>query len=503
MSKQYLSVPVQYNTSETLQSDDIKIPVEILVMHDQVNLNQSNFDFAVIDADITKESLKNIPILGYIKKVDGSDSKDFAGHEMEVVFKDGEFNITYLERPIGVIPESNNYEYIEKDGKKYVKVIGYLWKDYINDGYSILQESPQKSVSMEIVVDAYEVRKDGIVDIKAYRYTGVTVLGDNVLPGMQGANMQVIGQFSNDQKFSTEFYERVEKLNFELKNNTPLEGGENKQMSKEKDGENMDNVDNVVLSFSATYRQKREALCNALDPIIVKDDEDKIVEETYFYVEDFDDTHVMVEKYFWSDNNRECTCGRFTYSFDADSMSATVDMGSWELMMMIWVTEAEHTKIEEDRKSMETAINTMSAEFEELKIKTAEFELAIANHESSTLTLTEQFNIVTEENKTLLEYKNNTESEIKKSQVDDIISDFESVLGENEEFKVIKVNAMSYEIEALEEKLYSLEGKVKHAKVNKPAKKPQTFSRVSVDPEVNNDVTESYYGDAVKFIPKN
>ena len=43
---------------------------------------------------------------------------------------------------------------------------------------------------MEIVVDAYEVREDGIIDIKAYRYTGITILGDNILPGMEGASMR-------------------------------------------------------------------------------------------------------------------------------------------------------------------------------------------------------------------------------------------------------------------------------------------------------------------------
>ena len=546
MSKQYLSVPVKYNTSETLQADDIKIPVEILVMHDQVNLNKSNFDFAVVDADITKESLKNIPILGYIKKVDGSDSKDFAGHEMEVVFKDGEFNITYLERPIGVIPESNNYEYVEKDGKQYVKVIGYIWQDYLNDGYEILQESPNKSVSMEIVVDAYEVRKDGIVDIKAYRYTGITVLGDNVLPGMQGANMQVIGQFSNDQKFSTEFYERVEKLNFELKNNTPLEGGENEQMSKEKDGEIMTEKLELLNKYNLTI----ETISFSIEELSLEEIETKINEQfallasqkqdemsnalradkhldrwgdecsNYSYVD-----HTDSEVFAWDRQNNWCLCG-FTYSMSEDSIVIDFDSKkkkkfeivdfiegqSMETFTLFPQEAIDYALINKDKE-----FSSVNTEFEELKVKVSEYEIAISEHatkvsefeleitnyESSKSTLTEQFNIVTEENKNLLEYKNNNELEIKQSQIDDIISDFESILGENEEFKVIKEKAMEFEVEALEKELYALEGKIKHAKVNKPAKKPQTFSRVSVDPEVNNDVTESYYGDAVKFIPKN
>ena len=61
---------------------------------------------------------------------------------------------------------------------------------------------------------------------------------------------------------------------------------------------------------------------------------------------------------------------------------------------------------------------------------------------------------------------------------------------------------MTYEIDALEKDLYALEGRVKHSKTNKSAKKSQTFSsKVSVDN--TEPSSESYYGDAVKYIPKN
>jgi len=44
-------------------------------------------------------------------------------------------------------------------------------------------------------------------------------------------------------------------------------------------------------------------------------------------------------------------------------------------------------------------------------------------------------------------------------------------------------------------------GKVKYIKNNKPTKKPQVFSsKVSV--VVESDTQDSYYGDAVKYIPK-
>ena len=558
MTKQYFSIPIQYNISDQLQADDIKIPVEILVMHDKVNLNKSNFEFDVIDSDITKESIKNIPILGYIKKIDGSDTQDFSGHEMEICFKNGEIKIIYLERPIGVIPETNNYEYVEVNGKKYVKVIGYLWKDYINDGYEILQENPQKSVSMEIVVDAYEVRKDGIVDIKAYRYTGITILGDNINPAMQGANMQVIGQFSDNQKFSKEFYERVEKLNFELNsnNNVSLEGGETQEMAKEKEGNQIVNEkleliakynftleqldfsieelsieeleiklkefsvksdkpeNKPELNFSSTYRQKREALANALEPKIERDADGNIIYEEYMWVEDFDDIYVFVEKSIWTDNNHDCKYGRFTYTFDEDTLTATIS-GEFEEMVLVWLTIDENQKLQDDRN----AFTTMSTEFETLKTKASEYEVTIFTHETkitefeATITnLTSEKDSLISENTSLKEFKSNVEFENKRVEIESLIEDFEVVLKGNEEFEQIKKDVaideklIGMEYQSLEVKLFALEGKLKHdSKKKDKAKKPITFSRVNIDVDDSNDVDDlgkKEYGDASKYLPK-
>jgi hypothetical protein len=517
-------------------------------MHDKVNLNKSNFEFEVIDSEVSKESIKNIPILGYIKKIDGSDTKDFSGHEMEITFKDGDIKIVYLERPIGVVPETNNYEYVEKDGKKYVKVIGYLWKDYMNDGYEILQENPNKSVSMEIVVDAYEVKKDGIVDIKAYRYTGITVLGDNVNPAMQGANLQVIGQFSDNQKFSKEFYQRVEQLNTELKSkNISPEGGEIDQMSEVKEDKNLDeklelitkynltveqlnfNIDDISLeelesklkefstqedktelSFSATYNQKREALRNALDPIIIRNGENKIIEETYFWVSDFDDEFVYVEKDHWTVDNYECTYGRVKYIFNDTTITASVDMNSWEKMIKVWLTEVENQKIQEERNKVET----MSAEIEQLKSQITEYQNKVTELD----TLKTEFDTIKKENEnpisdntSLKEFKQNIEFKIevenKRVEMEGLIEEFEAVLNGNEEFELIKQDIaedeklIAMEYSNLETQLYALVGKVKFEKKKKEkAKKNVAFSRVNInteDLEVNSE-----YGEASKYLPK-
>ena len=56
-----------------------------------------------------------------------------------------------------------------------------------------------------------------------------------------------------------------------------------------KEGDNMD------MSF-LSHIIKEESIKNALEPVIVRDGEDKIIEETYYWVSDFDDEFVYVEK---------------------------------------------------------------------------------------------------------------------------------------------------------------------------------------------------------------
>lgn len=224
MKTKYLSLPVEFIENKTFSLDDSLIPVDIKVMHDGLNLNNSTFfEEAIEDA---RETLKNKPILGYIKKVDGTDLEDFSGHEMEVSIGDDGLKIVVLERPLGLVPESNNYSILEEDDKKFVFCRGYLWREYINSGYEILKDNPKKSVSMEIAVDDYDINDDGTINIKKYRYLGITILGDEVVPAMTGCELSVIGQFSKQK--DDEFYSKIVELNNKILqfSQDNFEGGE-------------------------------------------------------------------------------------------------------------------------------------------------------------------------------------------------------------------------------------------------------------------------------------
>lgn len=171
----------------SLEDDSNLMKVKITVMHDGINYNGSKFTLQ--DMKRAEESVKNIPILGYVLRDTDGNLYDFDGHNMETRIKDGdkgfEIETYYLEKPIGVVPESCNPRYEEIDGLNHLIVDGYIWKSYSNGSYKLIENSSFKGVSMEIeVLDGNWNELENVYDITDYRYTGITVLGDMVKPAM-------------------------------------------------------------------------------------------------------------------------------------------------------------------------------------------------------------------------------------------------------------------------------------------------------------------------------
>lgn len=198
----FLKLPLTYE--QTAFDDDRFMKVRIKVMHNGLNLNNSRFS----DTSIEKaaKTLSNIPLLAYIKQTDGVEDADFAGHEFEIRITEDEMKYVYLGRPIGMIPETNNYSYEEdEDGIKFVYVDGYIWKDYANEALDIIARDNGKKVSMEIRVDDYDMT-DSAIDINDYKYTGITLLGEDIPEAMTGARAD-ISEFSQEtmQEFIANF----------------------------------------------------------------------------------------------------------------------------------------------------------------------------------------------------------------------------------------------------------------------------------------------------------
>ena len=224
MSK--MTIPMKFEmTNEVLNENFHK--VKLYVCHNGQNFNGSTFsDLAIAKASKT---LQNIPILAYIERDEDGNALGFGGHEVEykVEEKDGEiyFKEHYLEVPIGVIPQQNDYSIETIDGRNYVVCSGYIWKCYSNEAIDLLLENQEQSVSMEISVNDGKLLKDGIYDILDYEYLGVTVIG--VEPAME--NAKILMSFT-----ATDNYRKtVEDLNILLQNFNKKGGEKNMEENKE------------------------------------------------------------------------------------------------------------------------------------------------------------------------------------------------------------------------------------------------------------------------------
>lgn len=232
-----LSVPIKKVEFSDTSNPSLK-KCSIYVMHTGENFNGSSFSRESVDK--ARESLKNIPILASIKRDENYDPIDFEGHEMEtriIENSDGfDVKVVYLETPIGVIPESNNYR-IEtlENGEEWVVVDGYIWQEYSNGAYDLLKSSDKK-VSMEISVQDGMFDDNFIYHINTYNYLGVTVLGDDFPPAMN--QNAIISLFSKSNSMKNEYSK--------LLNEIKTLGEEEIKISKE----------NIIEDFNATEVEK-------------------------------------------------------------------------------------------------------------------------------------------------------------------------------------------------------------------------------------------------------
>ena len=110
-NKRFL-LPVNFSVNGEYKTKDIRfLNVTIDVLHLGENFNGSVFTKEVVEQNI--ETIKNTPILGYIKENENGE-KDFTGHEHEIVVENNIIKEVYLGQAYGVIPESCNARWVKK-----------------------------------------------------------------------------------------------------------------------------------------------------------------------------------------------------------------------------------------------------------------------------------------------------------------------------------------------------------------------------------------------------
>ena len=200
-----------------------------------------------------------------------------------------------------------------------------------------------------------------------------------------------------------------------------------------------------MCEFAVTYNQRLDALNNALDSVIVRDGTGEVVSATHYWVQDFDDSYVYVNRYqYRRDGDSHEDHGRFAYTFNSDDLSASIS-GEFEEMFLMWLTGDEKQKLDNARSV-----------FEELR-----------------------------------QYKEETEKAKRKAAVDELFSQFQD-LEQAEGFETLRQGAYeSGEMEDLETKLYAMRGKLSKNFAKAPSK---STIRVGIDKAQPDGHDDTYGG---------
>lgn len=478
------------------------------------NRNFSHFSKENVNRNL--DTIYNIPVVAHIRETEDG-FKYVGSHDMAIELQDGKISFKDLTVPFGVLPfqgEDTLYfeDVTERDGSTVTYLVGniILWSGRYPELMELVYDDQVYfNQSMEINYSKIAPLEEdkNYTDVIDYVYSALCLLGKSdeseydsepcfpssrVEPTKFELNtefLKLMGElkkelafcFKDNQKgekdllFSEETRDLIlaeygvslEDLQFEITETTTEEDFR----KAVKDFATIKSYKNTF----ATVNQKREALRNTLDDEVIRDDEGDIVKYTSYWVVDFDDNYVFVNKYSYSDDNQEEEYGRFNYVFDNESMNATIT-SDFEKMIMTALTLEEHQLIEHRRELDKTEFDNLTSEFESYK----------TSHSFDN-----------DHVKELEAFKVSVLNEAHKANIDSVVEEFDDVVA-TEEFIAIGEKIYEYEdIEQLREKLFSIRGRYgtkpeKTTKQTKGIKVP--YSKYS-----NDTQNEPYNGLFKKF----
>lgn len=473
------------------------------------NRNFSHFSKENVMRNI--DSLNYIPVVGHlIEKEDGS--LYMGSHDVEFLIENSELKIKSLTVPFGVVV-NNSFDFedvTENDGTvaTYLVADVILWTSrYPELSDAIYSNDIYFNESMEIDYSKWKQLDEdkNYTDIIDWNYSALCLLGkaddvnsaEHTEPCFPSSRIEPYqGNFSQTE-FTKVMGELKEQLSFYFNKDNSKEGGKvilnneirdailqefnltlndlNFEITEELTEEDFrvkleefanSKKDEKAL-FSATYRQKREALGNALTNDVVYDADGNVIEETYYWVEDFDDTYVYVEKSHWVVGDYNTNYGRYTYTFEDSTFTATLT-SDFEEMIKVWLTIEENQKIQEERTNFES----LKTEFDEYK----------SNHSTSNDDVTK-----------LVEFQNNKISEERKLAEETVFAKYEEKIGDAVEFVELKNNVANYSIDALEKECIYIVGL--HTDFTKETKKVE---KVKFSVDKSTEENKEPYGDLFK-----
>ena len=458
MSEVNRIIPIIFEKVQDYSNADTRfIKVKIKMMHLGLNLNNSIFNKEVVDEAIP--TLCNTPILAYVEKTSEGDD-DFSDHRQELSIENGAIKVTYKCIPFGVIGESCNprYEkYTAEDGieRTYLVVDGLIWSKI--EHADIFTRDFIKDASMELT-ENYSGKFDehNHFVFTKIEFDGICALGNNVEPAMKGANIEVnfalseiqtkLEQFNacikdktaitdnsmkgdciilDNEKIESvlkEFNVKREDINFEITDTmTETELRDNLKTFNNSNSEDENkNAPKIYTDFS-TYNEKRELLRSVLKREEKRDENGSLEYYLGFWIADFDDSYVYVEKEEYNGEEWSYEKGRFGYTLSENVASITSE---FEPMIVKWLTAEEYAAIEKMRSTYES-FEANKGEFERLQ-----------------------------------KFEKDTLSERRDADLSLLFEKFDEKLADCEEYKTLKESNTDFSVEDIEMKCFALIGKI-------------------------------------------
>ena len=442
MSNDRLSLLSTFSVNNEFSEDDARfLHVTVDVLHTGENLNKSFFSKEVVDECV--ESIKNVPILGFIKRDKHTNEDDFAGHEYILKRTENGVEEKYAGRCYGVVPESCNPRWTTKvcdDGqeREFLQVDAIMWEKF-TDATSIIHRDSEKGQSMELEVASIEGENDdnGVFHFTKFRFEGLCVLGDNAQPAMVNANVKINDgvNFSMNDFMSCvqrELNDKFELFNKAFAKLTSCDDNSGQGGVNDMTKENTDFSQTVLQQFEdiaaivEQYETRKNYWGNDVPRFYLADIQDNEVitvdtgENYHYYGFPFSINGDKPEIDFASGGQRK----KLRYENYEDGASVTegaFDFGKYienvEATAFAKVDEAEKSKSE-----VETEFAEVKANYDEIKPKYDEYVQAEAQREADELN----------------------------AQKDAKFAEYEDILGENADFTALKEKKADMSVDEIE-----------------------------------------------------
>lgn len=503
------SLHATFSVDGEVSNDDTRfLKVVIDLMHTGENLNGSYFSKEVVDECV--DSIKNTPVLGFIKYDSYTKENDFKGHEYVIKRTENGVEQLYAGHAYGVIPETCNPRWYTKmcdDGveREFLQVDALLWEKF-SDATGILKRDSEKAESMEIEVssiDGYDDEEDGLFHFQKFLFSGACLLGEGVEPAMTGASVSVnevnysVSDFVKNlqdelnDKFAV-FTKLIDKQNEQggvknmpenIKNDEMIEYVNTDFSEQVDDNQSASDDSQPVSDFASTMMQQFEDISN-----IVSSQE--IVKDMWgydtprYYAVDIQDNEVIVvdtkDNYnyygipYTIDGDKpvlDFACGtRKKVRYENYEDGVVVPAGAFSFGEHISSIEKNAS---EKIEKVEAEYSQVKSELDEIKPKYDEYVAAEAEREVAEI---------------------NAAKDAK-------FSEYEDVLGENAEFAAIKEKRDELSVDEIEKECAVLYVKATRAAKNNFSKN-SNVAVVGVMNDGDDDVIDGYvrtkYGDIKK-----